>query len=153
MNHSLSLRLLLVGGLLSQTSCNEPLTAPATSEILPVSVQTRSPNTGEIVPTVRVSGGMEFVAVSVTRQAMCATIVSAGVSRRGDELSVVARVSPNPAAQCASDVPPLVVEYGGIINSVNPGTYRVRVFEAIADGEPKLIGSGTVSVSYAFGTL
>jgi len=153
MNYSLSLRVLLVGGLLSQTSCNEPLTAPSTSEILPVSVQTRSPNTGEIVPTVRISGGMEYVAVSVTRQAMCATIVSAGVSRRGDELSVVARVGANPAALCAMGSSTFVVDYGGIINSVNPGTYRVRVFEAVADGEPKLIGSGTVSVSPAFGQL
>jgi hypothetical protein len=153
MNHSLSLRVLLVGGLLSQTACNEPLTAPSTSEILPVSVQTRSPNTGEIVPTVRVSGGMEFVAVSVTRQAMCATIVSAGVSRAGDQLAVVARVAPNPAALCASGLSTFVVDYGGIINSVNSGTYRVRVFEAVADGEPKLIGSGTVSVSPAFGPL
>jgi hypothetical protein len=153
MNYSLSLRLLLVGGLLSQASCSEPLTAPATSEILQVSVQTRSPNVGEPVPTVRISGGMEYVAVSVTRQAMCATIASAGVSRRGDELAVVARVGTNPAAECAIDVPPFVVDYGGIINSVNPGTYRVRVFEALADGEPKLIGSGTVSVSPAYGVL
>jgi hypothetical protein len=151
MNYSLSLRVLLVGGLLSQTSCNEPLTAPSTSEILPVLVQTRSPNTGEIVPTVRVSGGMEYVAISVTRQAMCATIVSAGVNRRGDELAIVAHVAPNPAALCASDLPNFVVDYGGIINPVNPGTYRVRVFEGIGDGEPKLIGSGTVSVSPAFG--
>jgi hypothetical protein len=96
---------------------------------------------------------MEFVAVSVTRQAMCATIVSAGVSRRGDELSVVARVAPNPAALCISDLQTFVVDYGGIINSVRAGTYRVRVFEAVADGEPKLIGSGTVNVSLAFGPL
>lgn len=153
MNYSSSLPLLLVGGLLSQTSCGEPLTAPATSEILPVSVQTRSPNTGEIVPTVRASGGMGYVAVSVTRQAMCATIVTAGVSRVGDALAVVARVSSNPAAMCIAGVQTMVVDYGGIINSVNPGTYRVRVFEVVADGEPKLIGSGTVSVSPAFGTL
>jgi hypothetical protein len=153
MNYSLSLRVLLVGGLLSQASCSEPLTAPATSETLPVSVQTRSPNTDEIVPTVRVSGGMSYVAVSVTRQAMCATLVSAGVSRVGDAIAVVARVAPNPAAQCASDSPNLVVDYGGIINSVGAGTYRVRVFEAIADGEPKLIGSATVNVSPMFGNF
>ena len=153
MEYSSSLRLLLVGGLLSQTSCGEALTAPATSEILPVSVHTRSPNAGEIVPTVRVSGGMGYVAVSVTRPAMCATIVSAGVSRRGDELAIVAHVAPNPAALCAAVVQTLVVDYGGIINSVKPGTYRVRVFEAVADGEAKLIGSGTVSVSPAFGIL
>ena len=153
MNYSLSLRVLLLGGLLSQTSCNEPLTAPSTSEILSVSVQTRSPNMGEPVPTVRISGGMAHVAVSVTRPAMCATIVSAGVSRRGDELAVVAHVSPNPAALCINDLQPFVVDYGGIINSVNPGTYRVRVFEAVADDEPKLIGSGTVSVSPAYGVL
>lgn len=153
MNYSLSLRALLVVGLVSQASCSEPLTAPATSEILPVSVQTRSPVAGEIVPTVRVSGGMEYVAVSVTRPAMCATIVNAGVSRRADELAIVAHVAPNPAALCASDLPTFVVDYGGIINSVRAGTYRVRVFEAVADGEPKLIGSGTVSVSLAFGPL
>ena len=153
MNYSLSLRLLLVVGLVSQASCNEPLTAPATSEILPVSVQTRSPVAGEIVPTVRVSGGMEYVALSVTRPAMCATIVSAGVSRRGDQLAIVAHVAPNPAALCAAVVQTLVVDYGGIINSVGVGTYRVRVFEAVADGEPKLIGSATVNVSPAFGPL
>ena len=153
MNYSLSLRVLLLGGLLSQTSCNEPLTAPSTSEILSVSVQTRSPNMGEPVPTVRISGGMAHVAVSVTRPAMCATLVSAGVSRRGDELAVVAHVSPNPAALCINDLQSFVVDYGGIINSVSPGTYRVRVFEGVADGEPTLIGSGTVSVSPAFGVL
>ena len=153
MEYSSSLRLLLVGGLLSQTSCGEALTAPATSEILPVSVHTRSPNAGEIVPTVRVSGGMGYVAVSVTRTAMCATLVSAGVSRGANELAVVAHVGPNPAAMCASVLQTQVVDYGGIINAVGAGTYRVRVFEAILDGAPKLIGSATVSVAPPGGML
>ena len=153
MNYSLSLRVLLVGGLISQTSCGEALTAPATSEILPVSVQTRSPVAGEIVPTVRVSGGMGYVAVRVTTTGACATVVSAGVRRRADELAVVARVGPNPLALCAAVLQFLVADYQGTITAVAPGNYRVRVFEAFADGAPKLIGSATVSVAPSFGTL
>ena len=147
MNRSLSLRLLLVVGLISQASCSELLTAPRTSEILPVSVQTRSPVAGEVVPTVRISGGMGYVSVRVTTTGACATLVSAGVSRRANELSVVAHVGPNPAALCAAVIRVLVADYEGTINAVAPGTYRVRVFEAFADGEPKLIGSSAVSVT------
>jgi hypothetical protein len=156
MNRSLSLRLLLAVGLLSQASCTERLTAPATSENLPVAVQTRSPSVGEVVPAVRVSGGMGYVAVSVTRAAAGCATVSAGVSRGTNELAVVAHVTPkapNPAALCAAVLPNLVVDYSGIINSVGAGTYRVRVFEGLADGAPTLIGSATVSVAQPYGQL
>jgi len=153
MNYSSSVRLLVAVGLLSQASCSDSLTAPRTSEILPVSVQTRSPVAGEIVPTVRISGGMGYVSVSVTTTGTCATMVSAGVSRGFDKLAVVAHVGPNPAALCAAVIQPLVADYHGTITAVAPGTYQVRVFEAFADGEPKLIGSATVSVAEAFGQL
>ena len=149
MNYSSSVRLLVAVGLLSQASCSDSLTAPRTSEILPVSVQTRSPVAGEIVPSVRVSGGMGYVSVSVTTTGTCATMVSAGVSRRSDELAVVAHVGPNPAALCAAVLQFLVADYQGTITAVAPGNYRVRVFEALADNAPKLIGSGTVSVTSA----
>ena len=149
MNYSSSVRLLIAVGLLSQASCSDPLTAPSTSEILPVSVQTRLPVAGEIVPSVRVSGGMGYVSVSVTTTGTCATMVSAGVSRRSDELAVVAHVGPNPAVLCAAVLQFLVADYQGTITAVAPGNYRVRVFEALADNAPKLIGSGTVSVTSA----
>jgi hypothetical protein len=153
MNYSSSVRLLVAVGLLSQASCSDSLTAPRTSEILPVSVQTRSPVSGEIVPTVRISGGMGYVAVSVTTTGTCATLVSAGVSRGFDKLTVVAHVGANPAALCAAVIQPLVADYNGIINAVAPGTYRVRVFEGFADGAPKLIGMATVSVAQPYGQL
>lgn len=154
MNRASSLRLLLAVGLLSQASCTEDLIAPATSENLPVSVQTRAPSVGEVIPTVRVSGGMGYVAVSVTRSATgCATLVSAGVSRGTDVLAVVTHVGPNPAALCALNLSNQVVVYGGIINSVAAGTYRVRVFEGVLDGTPQLIGSATVSVALPGGQL
>jgi hypothetical protein len=153
MNYSSSVRLLVAVGLLSQASCSDSLTAPRTSEILPVSVQTRSPVAGEVVPSVRVSGGMGYVSVSVTTTGTCATMVSAGVSRRSDELTVVAHVGPNPAAVCAAVLQFLVADYHGTITAVAPGNYRVRVFEGFADNAPKLIGSATVSVAEPFGQL
>ena len=149
MNYSSSVRLLVAVGLLSQASCSDSLTAPRTSEILPVSVQTRSPVAGEVVPSVRVSGGMGYVSVSVTTTGTCATMVSAGVSRGFNELTVVAHVGPNPAALCAAVLQFLVADYHGTITAVAPGTYRVRVFEAFADNAPKLSGSGMVSVTSA----
>ena len=149
MNYSSAVRLLVAVGLLSQASCSDSLTAPRTSEILPVSVQTRSPVAGEIVPTVRLSGGVNSVDVRVTTTGMCATVVSAGVSRGFNELAVVAHVGPNPAALCAAVLQFLVADYQGTITAVAPGNYRVRVFEALADNPPKLIGSGTVTVTSA----
>ena len=96
---------------------------------------------------------MGYVSVSVTTTGTCATMVSAGVSRRSDELAVVAHVGPNPAALCAAVLQFLVADYQGTITAVAPGIYRVRVFEAFADGVPKLIGSGTVSVAPPGGIL
>jgi hypothetical protein len=138
-------RALLVLGLASQASCSEQLIAPATPEILPVSVQTRSPAPNEKIPTVQLSGGSGALTIRVTRAAMCATIVSAGVSRRGDELAIVARVSSDPLALCIGIYQ--VVDYQGTITSLRAGRYQVRIFEAIADGTPQLIGSGAVTVS------
>jgi hypothetical protein len=147
MKHTLFLPLLIVSTALSQASCGGDPTAPATSEILPVSVQTRLAIPGEVIPTVDISGGQGNVTIQVTTVGACATIVDAGVSRGTHELAIVAHVSPNPAANCIANLPPLAADYQGTIGSVVDGSYRVRVFESDFGAKPRLIGSAVVTVS------
>jgi hypothetical protein len=75
---------------------------------------------------------------------MCATRVDARINRSGQVLSVVSRVSSDPAALCAANV--TVVDYQGTINIASGGSYLVRVFEAEGDNDPQLIASAAVSV-------
>lgn len=135
----------------SLVSCRETTglieTAPETSEQLAVSVQDRTPNPGEPIPTVRISGGTGNVTIEVTRPGMCATVVVAGISRAPGDLAVVARVSSDPAALCAGPIFTHVVDYKGTITLLSAGAYRVRVFDAAWPDSPRLIGSATVSVS------
>jgi hypothetical protein len=144
MKFPLCLRLLLVVGFLSQASCRDGPIAPKTSEVLPVTVQTRAAASGETVPTVRLSGGSGSLTVRVTRGAMCGTIVTAGVNRELGELAIVARVSDNPRLACIGQY--LVVDYEGTITSLRGGRYQVRIFESVTDGKPQLISSGMVTV-------
>ncbi len=147
MKHTLYLPFVLVSSVLSLASCRGDPTAPPTSEILPVSVQTRSVIPGEVIPSVRISGGQGNVTIQVTTVGMCATLVDAGVSRAPHELAVVTHVGSNPAALCAAVVEARATDYQGTITSVSEGTYRVRLFEGIADATPRLIGSAIVIVS------
>jgi hypothetical protein len=147
MKHTLYLLFVLVSSVLSLASCRGDPTAPPTSEILPVSVQTRSVIPGEVIPSVRISGGQGNVTIQVTTVGMCATLVDAGVSRAPHELAVVTHVGSNPAALCAAVVEARATDYQGTITSVSEGTYRVRLFEGIADATPRLIGSAIVIVS------
>ena len=57
MKHTLYLPFVLVSSALLLASCGGDPTAPPTSELLPVSVQTRAVIPGEVIPTVRISGG------------------------------------------------------------------------------------------------
>jgi hypothetical protein len=147
MKHTLYLPLLLVSTLISQASCVGDPTAPPTSEILAVSVQTRLAIPGEAIPSVRISGGQGNVTINVTTVGMCATVVDAGVSRGPHELAIVTHVGPNPAALCAAILEARAADYQGTITSVPEGTYSVRLFEGIGDATPRLIGSAIVVVS------
>jgi len=137
---------LLIGVALVSCDATDPI-APPTSEQLAVSVQHRQPGAGERVPTVRITAGEGTVTISVTRPGLCATLVDAGVSRGPRDLAVVARVSSNPAAQCALITSANVVDYSGTIASLPGGVYRVRVFEAEGSGQARLIGSATVATT------
>jgi hypothetical protein len=147
MKHTLLFPLLIASTALSQASCGGDPTAPQTSEILPVSVQTRLAIPGEVIPTVRISGGQGNVVIQATTVGVCATVVDAGVSRGPHELSIVSHVSPNPAAICIAMVQPYVADYVGTIGSLAEGSYRVRVFESSFGVKPRLIGSAVVTVS------
>ena len=133
--------LMVVGGLVA---CDESTGIPATPEPLAVSVQTRSPDQGEQVPAVTITGGVASVTMKVTRGGLCATRVEAGLSREPGDLTVVAHVSYDPAAVCLAVI--RVVDYTGTISNLMAGSYRVRVFEEEA-GTTRLLGSSVVSVS------
>jgi hypothetical protein len=147
MKHTSYLPLLLVSTVLSQASCRGDPTAPPTSEILPVSVQTRLAIPGEAIPTVRITGGQGNITIQVTTVGMCATVVDAGISRAPHGLAIVAHVSPNPAAICIAMVQAKAADYQGTITSLSAGSYRVRVFEGLFGATPRLIGSAVVTVS------
>jgi hypothetical protein len=147
MKHTSYLPLLLVSILLSQASCRGDLSAPPTSESMPVSVQTRMATPGETIPTVSISGGEGNVRIQVTTVGTCATIVDAGISRAPHELAIVTHVWPNPAAMCIAMVQAQAADYQGTITSLTEGRYRVRVFESLFGAAPRLIGSAVVTVS------
>ena len=148
MKQELSVLSFLAIALLVEVGCqnSEPI-APSASEQLVVSVQTRAPLQGETVPAIHASPGSGSVTVRVTRGAMCATIVSAAVSRGVSQVDVVSQVSSNPAAVCAAIISTAVVDYTGTVNSLASGTYRIRVFEGVGNGTPKFIGSVLVTIA------
>jgi len=76
---------------------------------------------------------------------MCNTLVNAGISRAPGELAVVARLSPSSSILIGCAPIETVIDYSGTITDLPGGSYRVRVFEAVADGTPRLIGSAWVS--------
>lgn len=133
--------------LLVASGCRSPEpVAPKVSESLSVSVQTRTAAQSELIPTIHASPGTASVTIRVTRAAMCATLVSAAVSRGVGELDVVSQVSAHPAANCAPIPARTVVDYTGTVNSLSAGAYRVRVFEGEGDRTPRFIGSVAITV-------
>lgn len=147
MNQSLYLRLIGGACVVFQLSCDAgQLAAPPTSEQLAVTVTRRTAMPGEVVPTIRVSGGAIAIAFQVSRQALCGTIVDAGLGRAQHELSVVARVWSDPLADCATIPRSALVDYSGKILVVAPGSYLVRIFDANGNETPRLIGSAVATV-------
>ena len=124
-----------------------PEIAPATSEQFAVSVHARKPLPGEPIASVRISGGTGSVTIEVARPSMCAPVVEAGLRRAAGELTVVARVSSDPATLCVGQPYTHVVDYKGTITMLSAGVYRVRVFDAFRPNSPQLMGSATVSVT------
>lgn len=123
-------------------------TAPDATEPLPVTVQTRTPAPAEAIPAVYASSVSGELVVRVTRPALCATIVSAAVSRAPQRIDIVSHVSPNPAALCSmAGLAGEVVDYVGTVGSLPPGPYLVRVFEGLGDATPRFIGSASVNLS------
>jgi hypothetical protein len=148
MNQTLCLRVLGGVCVVFQLSCDAAqLAAPSTSEQLAVTVQNRTAMPGEVVPTIHVSGGVFSVAFQVSRQAMCGTIVEAGLARGQHELSVVARVWSGALADCATIPPSALVDYNGTILVTAPGSYLVRIFDANGNETPHLIGSAGAIVT------
>jgi hypothetical protein len=119
------------------------LAAPETTESLPLTLSVRAPVLRERLPSLTVTGLEGSVRVKVARPDIACTLASAGVARSPGVLTVVARVSGNPLALCASG---FVVEYSGAIGNVAPGRYQVLIYEALGDGQPRLLGMRTVIV-------
>ena len=134
-------------GLVLQLSCDGgQAIAPPTTEQLSVTSSTRAQVPGEAIPTTRISAGTSAISFQVSTAGSCAPILEAGLSRRGSDLSVVTRMWGDPLADCFVSPSPRVLEYGGSIAVIVPGAYRVRVFEANGNEEPRLIGSTVVRV-------
>jgi hypothetical protein len=147
MKPSLSILSVLAPTLLVASGCrSSDAVAPAASEPLPVSVSTRVAAQNELIPTIHASPGAGSVTISVTRGAMCATLVSAAVSRGVGQIDIVSKVSANPAANCAATAVRQVVDYSGTVRSLSAGTYRIRVFEGEGDRTPKFIGLVSATV-------
>jgi hypothetical protein len=133
---------------LSSVGCNgDAIVAPPTTETIAVTVVTRSPDAGEVYPSLEVIPGAGTISFKVTRQALCQTIVTAGLNRTDHALSIVSHVSSDPAAFCLAN-PAVVqlVDYSGTIAVAEAGRYGVRVFEGEQGRDPVLVGSGTVLV-------
>jgi len=129
-------------GLVLQLSCDGgQATAPPVTEQLSVTSSSRAQIPGEPIPTTRVTGGATAINFQVSSTGPCAAILDSGLSRRGSDLSVVTRIWGNPLADCIVPPSPQVLEYEGSIGVVETGAYRVRVFEAHGNEEPRLIGS------------
>ena len=113
---------------------------------LALSVQHRLARTPERLPDVMVVGAAGALQFRVARQALCATLASgrAGVNDR--EVTIVATVSPNPAALCTPRLDGLVVEYSGVVGLLAPGPYTVYVWERYPEQRARLLRTTTVWV-------
>jgi ABC-type microcin C transport system duplicated ATPase subunit YejF len=80
----------------------------------------------------------------VTRGDLCGTVVTAGFQREIGGLAIVTRVSSSARVVCTGEY--RVVDYQGTIFSLATGKYRVRLFEAVEDGEPQQLSTGIVTV-------
>jgi hypothetical protein len=134
-------------GLVLQLSCDGgQATAPPVTEQLSVTSSSRAQVQGEPIPTTRVTGGASAITFQVSSTGPCAAILDSGLSRRGSDLSVVTRIWGNPLADCIVPPSPRVLEYEGSIAVGLQGVYRVRIFEANGNEEPRLIGSTVATV-------
>ena len=136
------LSVLLLVGMGVQAACTDSL-VPGATEPLALTVQTRPPVAGERLPVLEVTGHAGTVRVQVARPDLACTLAEASVGRVAGTLTVVARVSGDPAALCAGG---FVVEYAGLIEDLASGQYRVRIYEAVGSGRPRLLGTRTVTV-------
>jgi len=142
MKQNWSVYLVMAAGLVSCRTAD--VIAPPISEQLALSVQERTPDSGEQVPRVTITGTQGAITVAVTRRGMCNTVVDAGINRAPGELAVVARMLPSTILRGCSMIV-TVIDYSGTITDLPAGNYRVRVFEAVGPDQPRLIGSASVS--------
>jgi hypothetical protein len=147
MKQSLYLRVAVIALVATQFSCSrDGLTAPPATEKLNVAATTRAMVPGETVPALRVEAGSGTISFRVTRAGSCGMIIDAALSRQPHDLAVVAHVWADPLADCFVQTQPTVLDYSGSINVVEPGPYRVRVFDGSGNETPRLIGSAGVKV-------
>jgi hypothetical protein len=151
MKSTLSAALVLGTTLVLQSGCSSwDVIAPRVSEPLDVALSVRPPVAGETIPSIHVQTGPLLYVRVTTQTPGCAPVVTAGIKRTSDEITIVSHVSPNPAAQCLAVVTNNVLDYSGSIDGLALGTYRVRVFEARGDQPPRFIGSVVASTSPAY---
>ena len=109
-----------------------------------LTVVTRDPRAADRLPALQVTGAAGAVRFHVARPAFCATLADGRAGVRGQEVTIVATVAGNPAALCIGGA--LVVEYSGEVAGLARGRYTVHVWEAVADGPPRSLGTATVEV-------
>jgi hypothetical protein len=115
------------------------------SEPLTLSVSHRAPVAGERLPRVRVEPAAGSLQIRVERAAFCNTQARAAIVRAPGQLTVVAHVGPDPAANCTPTINS-VVEYGGVISGLTAGRYRVWVYEGVGVRRPRLMAVAKVTV-------
>jgi hypothetical protein len=151
MKPTLSAALVLGVTLVLQSGCSSwDLIAPKVSEPLEVTVSGRARVAGETIPSIHVQTGPLLYVRVTTQPAGCASIVTAGIKRTADEITIVSHLSADPSVDCFAGPTNSVIDYSGSIDGLALGTYRVRVFEARADQPPRFIGSVVASTSPAY---
>ena len=151
MNRSHALSILLFAAMGVQLACSGNATSPSAllhvaegTEPLALTLRVRPPVFLERLPALKVSGLAEGIRVEVARPDFACTLASATVGREPGVLTVVARVGGHPLALCAERG--YVVEYAGVINGLVPRRYTVHIYEAVANGAPRRLGTRTVTV-------
>ena len=151
MAHQVRLALVVLIALGAQTACgdDDPI-APepfpvelAFNEDLPLDLEVRRRNRIELLPMLGVTAVPAGIEVRVQRPDLACTLATAEVERRPGLIIVSARVGGDPLAFCEKG---WVVQYAGTVPNVSPGSYEVRVYEALGSGEPRFIGSRTVQI-------
>lgn len=150
MKHSIT-RAALIAVMAAGAACAEPTAAfiDVPDDLLPVSLVTGEVRTVASAPEPprvtleAVSNGLRF---KVTRSWLCAMIGSAGYqiqSVGASTMTIVASVSPNPAALCAAVVGEQ--DYSGTVPATSGRTYTVRFYEQVGDGRARLLRTESVT--------